>query len=187
MWQSSINPLVRARCGISLFGTCVPQSCPSSFPSSPTRASGHSLAQLIEQAQRTTADSHLSTMVQKTVVCRSNVVKHLHSGSFGELYLGKWREDQVAIKIFSERHSDVWYKEVEVYQVSFHRTSCSLDVGTPYQCLAYLECHYLFVLFIVVCYEIRISGSVNLSFCCFFLCRCPHFNTGTCCTSSLLI
>ena len=154
MCQGSINPLVGARCGISLFGKCVLQSCPFSFPSSLTSASGHSLAQLIEQAQRTTADSHLSTMVQKTVVCRSNVVKHLHSGSFGEVYLGKWREDQVAIKIFSERHSDVWYKEVEVYQVSFHSTSCSLDVGMPYQCLAYLECHYLAVLFIVACYEI---------------------------------
>lgn len=176
--QSGINPLVGARCEIPLFGTCVLRSCPSSFSSSLSCASGHSLAQLIEQAQRTTADSHLSTMVQKTVVCRSNVVKHLHSGRFGELYLGKWREDQVAIKIFSERHSNVWYKEVEVYQVSFHSTSCSLDVGMPYQCLAYLECHYL-----VVCCEIF----QDLSFCCFFLCRCPHFNTGTCCTSSLLI
>lgn len=184
MCQGSINPLVGARCGISLFGKCVLQSCPFSFPSSLTSASGHSLAQLIEQAQRTTADSHLSTMVQKTVVCRSNVVKHLHSGSFGEVYLGKWREDQVAVKIFSERHSDVWYKEVEVYQVSFHSTSCSLDVGMPYQCLAYLECHYR----AVYCSMLwNISGSVNLSLCCFFLCRCPHFNTGTCYTSSLLI
>lgn len=57
-------------------------------------------------------------MVQKTVVCRSNTVKHLHSGRYGELYLGNWRDDQVVIKAFSERHGDVWYKEVKAYQVS---------------------------------------------------------------------
>ena len=74
----------------------------------------------------TTADGHLSTMVQKTVVCRSRTLKHLHSGRFGELYLGKWRDDKVAIKVFGERHSDVWYKEVGVYQVSQH---CSGRLG----------------------------------------------------------
>ena len=57
-------------------------------------------------------------MVQKTVVCRSNIVKHLHSGSYGELHVANWRDDQVVIKVFSESHSDVWYKEVEAYQVS---------------------------------------------------------------------
>lgn len=91
----------------------------------PCHPSGQSLAQLIEYAQSTTSDGHLSTMVQKTVVCRSRTLKHLHSGRFGELYLGKWRDDQVAIKVFTERHSDVWYKEVEVYQVSLHN-HCSL-------------------------------------------------------------
>lgn len=118
---------------LHFFGTCMSRSFTFLFRPLPCCASGQSLAQLMEQAQRTTADGHLSTMVQKTVVCRSSTVKHLHSGSFAELYLGKWRDDQVAIKVFSERHSDVWYKEVEVYQVSCH-SGCGVGAAISDRC-----------------------------------------------------
>lgn len=120
--------------------TCMSRSFTFFFRPLPCCASGHSLAQLMEQAQKTTADGHLSTMVQKTVVCRSSTVKHLHSGSFAELYLGKWRDDQVAIKVFSERHSDVWYKEVEVYQVSCH-SSCSACAAILDGCCDCFKCN----------------------------------------------
>jgi hypothetical protein len=36
--------------------------------------------------------------------------------SFGEVWLGHWRGENVAVKIFSSRDEKSWAREVEIYQ-----------------------------------------------------------------------
>ena len=42
----------------------------------------------------------------------------LFSFSFGEVWLGHWRGENVAVKIFSSRDEKSWFRECEIYQVS---------------------------------------------------------------------
>ena len=35
---------------------------------------------------------------------------------FGEVWLGHWNGDKVAVKIFSTRDEESWHRETEIYQ-----------------------------------------------------------------------
>ncbi len=37
-------------------------------------------------------------------------------GRFGEVWRGKWRGGDVAVKIFSSREERSWFREAEIYQ-----------------------------------------------------------------------
>ena len=70
-----------------------------------------------EQAKGRNADGQLSVLLQRTIVRRSHLIQHLHSGAFSEIYKGQWRDDVVAIKVFSSQHQYAWFKEIGIYQV----------------------------------------------------------------------
>lgn len=40
----------------------------------------------------------------------------LGKGRFGEVWRGRWRSENVAVKIFSTRDERSWFREVEIYQ-----------------------------------------------------------------------
>lgn len=37
-------------------------------------------------------------------------------GRFGEVWRGRWRGENVAVKIFSSREESSWFREAEIYQ-----------------------------------------------------------------------
>lgn len=37
-------------------------------------------------------------------------------GRFGEVWRGRWRGENVAVKIFSSREERSWFREAEIYQ-----------------------------------------------------------------------
>lgn len=42
-------------------------------------------------------------------------------GRFGQVYLGEWRGEKVAVKVFSNRQEVSWKREVEIYQTTMIR------------------------------------------------------------------
>ena len=50
-------------------------------------------------------------------IAQQIVLKHIiGQGRFGEVHLGQWRSENVAVKIFSTRDEESWFRESEVYQ-----------------------------------------------------------------------
>lgn len=42
-------------------------------------------------------------------------------GRHGEVWLGSWRDDKVAVKIFSTTEEKSWFRETEIYQTVLMR------------------------------------------------------------------
>lgn len=77
------------------------------------------------------ADSHLFTaadlqfsfffvglplFVQRTVARTIVLQEIIGKGRFGEVWRGRWRGGDVAVKIFSSREERSWFREAEIYQ-----------------------------------------------------------------------
>lgn len=50
--------------------------------------------------------------IARTIVLQESIGK----GRFGEVWRGKWRGEEVAVKIFSSREERSWFREAEIYQ-----------------------------------------------------------------------
>lgn len=55
-------------------------------------------------------------LVQRTVARQITTVELIGTGRYGEVYRGKWRGEDVAVKIFSSRDECSWNREAEIYQ-----------------------------------------------------------------------
>jgi predicted Ser/Thr protein kinase len=64
----------------------------------------------------TGSGSGLPLLIQRTIA--RQVVLHdcIGKGRYGEVYRGKWRGEDVAVKIFSTRDECSWRRETEMYQ-----------------------------------------------------------------------
>lgn len=50
--------------------------------------------------------------IARTIILQESIGK----GRFGEVWRGKWRGEEVAVKIFSSREERSWFREAEIYQ-----------------------------------------------------------------------
>ncbi|KAK3751833.1 hypothetical protein QZH41_001037 [Actinostola sp. cb2023] len=64
----------------------------------------------------TGSGSGLPLLVQRTVARQITTVELIGTGRYGEVYRGKWRGEDVAVKIFSSRDECSWSREAEIYQ-----------------------------------------------------------------------
>lgn len=55
-------------------------------------------------------------MVQRTIARQIQLVEILGKGRYGEVWMGKWKGESVAVKIFSSRDERSWFREAEIYQ-----------------------------------------------------------------------
>lgn len=55
-------------------------------------------------------------MVQRSIARQIQLGVPIGKGRFGEVWQGKWRGEQVAVKIFSSREERSWFREAEIYQ-----------------------------------------------------------------------
>ena len=55
-------------------------------------------------------------LIQRTIARQVSLLTSVGKGRFGEVFLGRWRGENVAVKIFSTRDEDSWKREVEIYQ-----------------------------------------------------------------------
>jgi len=60
--------------------------------------------------------SGLPLLMQRSIAQQINLKHIIGQGRFGEVHLGRWRGEHVAVKIFSTRDEESWFRESEVYQ-----------------------------------------------------------------------
>ena len=58
----------------------------------------------------------LPLLVQRTIARTIILQESIGKGRFGEVWRGKWRGEEVAVKIFSSREERSWFREAEIYQ-----------------------------------------------------------------------
>ncbi|KAK7112535.1 bone morphogenetic protein receptor type-1B-like [Littorina saxatilis] len=74
------------------------------------------LNDLIEQSQSSGSGSGLPLLVQRTIAKQIHLVRSIGKGRYGEVWKGKWRGENVAVKIFFTTEEASWFRETELYQ-----------------------------------------------------------------------
>lgn len=77
---------------------------------------GNSLRELIEQSQSSGSGSGLPLLVQRTIAKQIHLVESVGKGRYGEVWRSKWRDENVAVKIFFTTEEASWFRETELYQ-----------------------------------------------------------------------
>ena len=60
--------------------------------------------------------SGLPLLVQRTIARQIGLHEIIGKGRYGEVWRGRWRGENVAVKIFHTREERSWFREAEVYQ-----------------------------------------------------------------------
>merc|ERR1712038_980344 len=55
-------------------------------------------------------------LVQRSIARQVSLAECVGKGRFGEVWRGRWRGENVAVKIFSSRDEKSWFRESEIYQ-----------------------------------------------------------------------
>ncbi|XP_074474206.1 bone morphogenetic protein receptor, type IBb [Sebastes fasciatus] len=84
---------------------------------------GESLKDLIEHSRSvgSGSGSGLPLLVQRTIAKQIQMVKQIGKGRYGEVWMGKWRGERVAVKVFFTTEEDSWFRETEIYQTFLMR------------------------------------------------------------------
>lgn len=65
--------------------------------------------------------SCVSPQVQRTIAKQIQMVKQIGKGRYGEVWMGKWRGEKVAVKVFFTTDEASWSRETEIYQTVLMR------------------------------------------------------------------
>lgn len=65
--------------------------------------------------------SGLPLLVQRTIAKQIQMVESVGKGRYGEVWLAKWREEKVAVKVFFTTEEASWFRETEIYQTVLMR------------------------------------------------------------------
>ncbi|KAM8967003.1 TGF-beta receptor type-1 [Pelodytes ibericus] len=82
----------------------------------PFISEGATLKDLIYDMTTSGSGSGLPLLVQRTIARTIVLQESIGKGRFGEVWRGKWRGEEVAVKIFSSREERSWFREAEIYQ-----------------------------------------------------------------------
>lgn len=80
---------------------------------------GNPLSHLIEQSSG--SGSGLPLLVQRTIAKQIEMEYSIGKGRYGEVWLAKWRDEKVAVKIFFTTEEASWFRETEIYQTVLMR------------------------------------------------------------------
>uniref|UniRef100_A0A4W4EWV3 Serine/threonine-protein kinase receptor n=1 Tax=Electrophorus electricus TaxID=8005 RepID=A0A4W4EWV3_ELEEL len=82
---------------------------------------GESLKDLIEQSHSSGSGSGLPLLVQRTIAKQIHLIDQVGKGRYGEVWLGRWRGERVAVKVFFTTEESSWFRETEIYQTVLMR------------------------------------------------------------------
>lgn len=77
------------------------------------------LSELMEQSSG--SGSGLPLLVQRTIAKQIQMERSVGKGRYGEVWLAKWRDEKVAVKIFFTTEEASWFRETEIYQTVLMR------------------------------------------------------------------
>lgn len=87
--------------------------------------------------------------MQRSIARQIQLVETIGKGRFGEVWRGRWRGENVAVKIFSSREERSWFREAEIYQTVMLRHDNILgfiaadNKGNDIYCDKYFSSYYL--------------------------------------------
>jgi len=95
------------------------------------------------------AGGGLPLMMQITIARQIQLEEVIGMGRFGDVKRGRWRGDNVAVKIFHTREETSWFREAEIYQTALLRhenilgfiAADNIDTGAWTQLLLVTEYH----------------------------------------------
>jgi len=61
------------------------------------------------------------SQVQRTIAKQIQMVKQIGKGRYGEVWMGRWRGEKVAVKVFFTTEEASWFRETEIYQTVLMR------------------------------------------------------------------
>ncbi|MEQ2247409.1 Bone morphogenetic protein receptor type-1B [Ilyodon furcidens] len=84
---------------------------------------GETLNDLIEHSRSagSGSGSGLPLLVQRTIAKQIHMVVQIGKGRYGEVWMGKWRGERVAVKVFFTTEEESWFRETEIYQTFLMR------------------------------------------------------------------
>lgn len=77
------------------------------------------LTSLVEQSSG--SGSGLPLLVQRTIAKQIQMVEAIGKGTYGDVWLAKWRDENVAVKLFFTSEEASWFRETEIYQTVLMR------------------------------------------------------------------
>lgn len=77
------------------------------------------LTSLVEQSSG--SGSGLPLLVQRTIAKQIQMIESIGKGKYGEVWLARWRDENVAVKIFFTSEEASWFRETEIYQTVLMR------------------------------------------------------------------
>lgn len=77
------------------------------------------LTNLVEQSSG--SGSGLPLLVQRTIAKQIQMVESIGKGKYGEVWLARWRDENVAVKLFFTSEEASWFRETEIYQTVLMR------------------------------------------------------------------
>lgn len=77
---------------------------------------GRTIQEIIELTTSGSGSAGLPLLVQRSIARQVQLVDSIGKGRFGEVWRGRWRGEDVAVKIFSSREECSWTREAEIYQ-----------------------------------------------------------------------
>jgi len=75
-----------------------------------------SLTHLLDELSTSTTGPALPLLMQRTLARQITLEQVIGAGRYGSVHRGKWREDFVAVKIFSASDERSWFREIDIYQ-----------------------------------------------------------------------
>ncbi|XP_055714034.1 bone morphogenetic protein receptor type-1B isoform X2 [Phlebotomus papatasi] len=71
--------------------------------------------------QSSGSGSGLPLLVQRTIAKQVQMLHSVGKGRYGEVWLAKWRDERVAVKVFFTTEEASWFRETEIYQTVLMR------------------------------------------------------------------
>ena len=77
----------------------------------------------LERTVSTGSGAGLPLLAQRTIARQITLKECIGRGRFGEVYVGEWRGEKVAVKIFLSRDEPSWQRETDIYRHNMVRHS----------------------------------------------------------------
>eukprot|EP00795_Rhopilema_esculentum_P012603 gene12603-3307_t len=108
-----------------------------------------SLRELLDESEATGTGSGVPLLIQRTIARQITFQSCIGKGRYSDVWKGRWRGEEVAVKIFSPTEEASWYREAEFYQTVLLRHDHVLgfiaadirSIGTEAKLLLITEYH----------------------------------------------